>query len=197
MTDTPTTEQTEAPPAEEPEAAPEEVTPDPTQAPSDDSSTDGTPTGDPSPTPPVAPPADSEPEAPAATEPTTSTTTDADGNEITVDANGDVLPAVGSTPSDPSGAVPAPVATPVVPAASETPDPADAAPIEQPGVLLPTDGNWSTQQIELAEKLGLPSPSGQPLSSAARETLRGLREAISGIRSWCDYAERVISKIPE
>ena len=83
----------------------------------------------------------------------------------------------------------------VVPAASETPDPADSTPAAPSDVLIQTTFH-DTREIQAAEAAGIPTPAGQPLSSAAQETLRGLRDGVTEIRNWCDYIDRVLAKMP-
>lgn len=153
------------------------------------------------------------------------TETDADGNPITVDTTtGNVVdptvtsPEVGPfesllTPPSPvvsepastvtedepiaaaSTVVPPFEAVEVTPVASEQPTPTPPAPVEGP--LLPTDGNWSPEQIAAADKLGIDTPAGAALSAASQEILRGLEHALAGIEFWVTHARSVMEKLPE
>lgn len=86
----------------------------------------------------------------------------------------------------------------VTPTASETPVPAESAPIEHPDVLIPTNGSFGdSREIAAAERLALDTPAGKALSAGSREILRGLETAFQGIESWINHARTVISKLPE
>lgn len=85
----------------------------------------------------------------------------------------------------------------VTPAASETPNPADSTPATPTAPLLPTDGNYSTEQIAAAEALGLDTPAGRALSSGSLEILRGMEKALAGIDSWLAHARRILGSLPE
>jgi hypothetical protein len=163
-----------------PEAPPADPV-DPTVTPSSDSPTPGSDTGAASPAPEQSSP------PPDTSDPATHVETDADGNPIEVDENGNV-----PTADEP------PAAQPEQPSSVDTGE-QSTEPGAIPGdtsVLLPTDGNWSPEQIAAAEAAGVNTPQGAPLSAAARETVRGLLTSIAGIRSWCDYAEKVIARVP-
>ena len=143
----------------------------------------------PDPTPPAEPvPAPDPTETPSSDSPPAGTDT------------GEDSPPLPESPSSPSTESSEPTDSPEP---EEAPDADDDEQSTEPGaipgdtaVLLPTDGNWSSEQINAAEKLGIETPQGAPLSAAARETLRGLHEAIAGVRSWCDHIERIVAKLP-
>ena len=143
--------------------------PDPTEAPVADPTVEAT-------TPESAPSATDT--APAAS---TVATTDADGNTIQVDpSTGDMIPG--------SVVIPAPAPAPVV-------DPTPAVdPL--PTVLLPTDGNWSPEQIAIAEQIGVTTPRGVGFSPAALETLRSISGAINEIRNWITLIEQTVNSLP-
>lgn len=135
------------------------------------------------------PPAEETPEV-APVEPTTTT-------DLTVEPTDPTDAPLESDPVEPSDTDPtvAPT-TDVTPAASETPDPADSTPADPTPILLPQDGNWSTQQIAAAQQLGIETPQGRPLDPAAREILRGIETALVGIESWLAHARKTLSNLP-
>ena len=60
--------------------------------------------------------------------------------------------------------------------------------------LIPKDGFHDTRESMAAERGGFPTEAGYPLHPAAQQVLKGLTDAIAGIRSWADWAEAQVAK---
>ena len=63
-------------------------------------------------------------------------------------------------------------------------------------MLLPTDGNWSPEQIAIAEQIGVTTPRGVGFFPAALETLRSISGAINEIRNWITLIEQTVNSLP-
>lgn len=124
------------------------------------------------------------------------------GTDPVSDVGGDTAPVDSETPAltnevELSNPTTPPANPDVTPAASEAPSAPDVAPGDPSTTKFPTDGNWSPEQIALADTLGLDTPQGHALSPVAREVLRGFDDVVAGIESWAAHARRLLAKVPE
>ena len=65
-----------------------------------------------------------------------------------------------------------------------------------PDVQLPIGFFHDTREVEAAERLGVATPAGVPLSSAARETLRGIEDSLAVVETAIREIRRILDAMP-
>jgi hypothetical protein len=73
---------------------------------------------------------------------------------------------------------------------------ASAASSADIGKVIPTAGSFGdSREIAAAEAVGLPTPTGTPLSATARGILTDLDKAVTAIHGWAAWIDARVSKV--